>query len=46
MSDFEHFAKNFVCSGQNSQGIAESCQTFTIDAWMAFPGLKAKMVHT
>ena len=31
---FEHFAKHFVCSRQNSQGVAQSYQgALTIEAW-------------
>ena len=34
LSDFEHFPKHFVCSRQNSQGVAQSYQgTLTIEAW-------------
>ena len=34
MSDFEHFAKHFACSRQNSQGDAQSYQgALTIEAW-------------
>ena len=49
MSDFEHFAKHFVCSRQNSQGVAQSYQgALTIEAYwnllLTFPVIKAKMV--
>ena len=34
MSDFAHFAKHFVCSSQNSQGVARSYQGgLTIETW-------------
>ena len=32
--DFEHFPKHYVCSRQNSQGVAQSYQgALTIEAW-------------
>ena len=34
MSDFENFAKHFVCLRQNSQGVAQSYQgALTTEGW-------------
>ena len=31
---FEHFAKHIVCSRQNSEGVAQSCQgALTTEPW-------------
>ena len=49
-SDFGHFPKHFMCSGQNFQGVGQSYQgALTIEAYwnllVTFPVIKGKMVR-